>query len=160
MLSVDSALHTDVNNSSNQRWDYQACLQTCIQKCIFGFRSCQQFKVSLLILYSDARKRKKKPGCLINKTAGPQYSLWCLPPGISMSQLPGLMVCRYLDSDGYISLGSLSLRCTTTSLFLFSGVGRTFCPVWQSCQTCQCKSLIFLAHHAKHTLLFIWDVWT
>lgn len=68
------------------------------------------------------------------------------------------MVCIYLDSDEYISSGSSYHLCTTTSLFLFSGVGRIFCSIWELCQTCQSrKSLIFLAHHARHTLLFLWD---
>lgn len=62
------------------------------------------------------------------------------------------MVCRYLDFDGCISLGSIYLQ------FVCSGVRRTFCSKWQSCQTCQSKSLIFLAHHTKHTLLSVWDV--
>lgn len=120
---------------------------------VFRFYSCQQFKVSLLILYSDTckKKKKKKLGYLINKTVGPQYSLTCLPPGISMSQFSALMVCRYLDFDGCISLGTL------LSLFLCSGVGRTFCSVWQLCLICQSKSLIFLVHHTKHTLLFVGD---
>lgn len=61
----------------------------------------------------------KHLGCLINKTVRPQYSLWCLPPGISMSQLPAPMVCRYLNCDGYISSGSLYLLCTTTPLLFF-----------------------------------------
>lgn len=107
-----------------------------------------------VLSYSIFRyKEKTHLGFLINKTVGPRHSLLCLPPGISMSQLSAMMVCRYLDSDGYVSLGYLYLLCTSTSLFLFSGVGRTFCSIWRSCQTCQSKSLIFPAHHAKHILL-------
>lgn len=62
-----------------------------------------------ILTYSIFRcyRKKEKLGCLINKTVGPQYSLWCLPPGISMFQLSALMVCRYLDFDGFIALGSL-----------------------------------------------------
>lgn len=107
-----------------------------------------------VLSYSIFRyKEKTHLGFLINKTVGPLYSLLCLPPGISMSQLSAMMVFRYLDSDGYVSFGYLYLLSTSTSLFLFSGVGRTFCSIWRSCQTCQSKSLIFPAHHAKHILL-------
>lgn len=129
-----------------------------------GFSGDLPLKVRFWILFLSAvqgvlsysifrYKEKTHLGFLINKTVGPRHSLLCLPPGISMSQLSAMMVCRYLDSDGYVSLGYLYLLCTSTSLFLFSGVGRTFCSIWRSCQTCQSKSLIFPAHHAKHILL-------
>lgn len=67
------------------------------------FYSCQQFKVSPLILYSDMGG-VVGVGCLINKTVAPlfRYSFCRLPPGIYTSQLSALMGRRYLDFDGCI----------------------------------------------------------
>lgn len=107
-----------------------------VWKPVFGFYSGQQFKVSLLILYSDTRK--KNHGCLINKTEGPQYSVWCLPPGISMSQLSALMVCRYLDFDGCISLGSIH----SIHSFCVQGFAEHFVP---------------RGNHVKHAKVKVWS---
>lgn len=69
-----------------------------------------------------------KSRCLINKTTGPQYSLCCLPPGISISQIADPVACRYLEFDGF----------TSQSLVMAPReFGRTVCSPWQLCQTRQ-----------------------
>lgn len=72
--------------------------------CFNWFYSCQQFKVSPLILYSDMGGGGGGCWCLINKTVAPlfRYSFCRLPPGIYTSQLSALMGRRYLDFDGCI----------------------------------------------------------
>lgn len=117
-------------------WRQEKGYQASPKKCVFRFYSCQQFKVSLLILYSDPWE-KKNTSFLINKTVGPQYSCDACHQGFPRLS-SAVMLRGYLDSDGYISLGSFYLFCTKSiTVFCFSGAGRTFCTVWQSCQTHQ-----------------------
>lgn len=69
----------------------------------FGLYSCQG-----VFSYSIFRcKKKETRRSLINKTVGSQYSLWCVPPGISIPLLWALIKC--LNSDGcffFFSFGS------------------------------------------------------
>lgn len=57
--------------------------------------------MSFLILYSDTRG--KHPWCLINKTAGLQYFFVMF--ATRDFHTSAMMVYRYCNSDGYISLG-------------------------------------------------------
>lgn len=59
----------------------------------FGLYSCQA-----VFSYSIFRYKKKNLRSLINKTIGSQYSLWCVPPGISIPLLWTLIKC--LNSVG------------------------------------------------------------
>lgn len=95
-------------------------------------------------------------GCLINKTVAPlfRYSFCRLPPGIYTSQLSALMGRRYLDFDGCIFFW---LPCARSSV---GEPGRAVCSEMQSCQTCQRKSLIFLAHRTKCAFSIVRDVRT
>lgn len=105
----------------------------------FGFYSCQQFKVSLLILYSDTRE--KHLGCLINKTVGLQYSLWSLPPGISMPQLSAIM------ADIWILMG------------IFLWVPGICCVLPYHCCCLQELAEQFVASigHVKHSRVKVWS---
>lgn len=105
----------------------------------FGFYSCQQFKVSLLILYSDTRE--KHLGCLINKTVGLQYSFRSLPPGISMSQLSAMM------ADIWILMG------------IFLWVPSMCCVLPYHCCCLQKLAEQFVAPigHVKHSRVKVWS---
>ena len=109
-------------------------------KCTFlDFIPVSGSRLSFLTLYSDTRGRQHL-GFLINKTVGPQYSLWCLPPGISVSQ-------PRWRADIWILMGIYFFRSLVVRLpchcFCFSGSWRNILfHLAGSCQTQQSKGLI------------------
>lgn len=113
--------------------DFLAALKPCQIACLWSV--CQVCLGSIPLsssrcpyLFYTQILHVEKSGCLMNKTTDPRYSLRCLPPGISISQIADPLACRYLELDGFTSYSLVIVAHKS---------GRTVCSPWQTCQTRQ-----------------------
>lgn len=110
-------------------------------------------------IFRYGRERRRGVfGCLINKTVAPSLSVFffCgLPPGIYTSRLSALMGRRYLDFDGCI----FSRLPCARPLQVSASLAEQFCSERRPCQTCQSKSLIFLAHRTTRACSIVRGCW-